>query len=412
MPAMNAVGYLFLLIISAFTGDSQVLTLDGEIRRGTLIGSDDQGKLLLQMEKGRLALPLSQVFEIRFPGPSHGAAVRPPCGLLLVQGDYLAGTVTGGDADRLLFDHHYLGRLAIPIDSMRLFLPGQPAIPSSFLPYARQALDAQDDMVFRKGEGSVNEDFISGTLDLFSPDRITFDCDLGQIEFGYDQLNAVVITAAGSESVEPEAADGAAFRAVVLLRGGSGRLSGLFNGIRNKRLVLGDSFRETVSVPLAAVDSVVLIHERTVFLSDLDPADVSETPFLGRPDDFLYPYRRDRSVTGRELSAAGMRFSRGLGVHSRTLLTYDLKGRYEAFHAFAGISDEVEELRARGSMIFRVRVDGKKVLESPVLRGGDPPFHFPLLSLKGAASLTLEADFADAFDTGDRGFWGHALLTR
>ncbi len=409
---MNAVAYIFLLVISAVTGDSQVYTLDGGVVDCTIIETDDAGSLLFKDGTGRRSIPLDQIHLIRFPGMGAAEAAQLPCGLLLRQNDYLGGTVAGGDGDRLILDHPLLGRLAVPIDSLRIFLPGRPEIPAGFVPYLRKDLGGDEDVVFRKGEGSVSEDFISGTLDLFSANGITFDCDLGQIEFGYNQLNAVVICAAGTGTEERSDEGGGAARILLLLRGGTGRLSGRFQGIRNKHLILGDSFRETVSIPLGTIDSVVLIRNGIDFLGDMTPSDVKEIPFLGRAGDFLYPFRSDRSVTGRELSAAGRRFAKGLGVHSRCVLTYDLNGAYDSFHAFAGICDEVAGLRARGSMVFRVMVDGKQVFESPVLRGGDPPLRLPVLSMKGAASLTLEADFADAFDTCDRGFWGHALLTR
>jgi hypothetical protein len=63
-------------------------------------------------------------------------------------------------------------------------------------------------------------------------------------------------------------------------------------------------------------------------------------------------------------------------------------------------------------MVFRVLVDGSERFKSPVLRGGDAPLELPLVNVKGAQTLTLEALYADGFDSGDRGLWGGALLIR
>ena len=57
------------------------------------------------------------------------------------------------------------------------------------------------------------------------------------------------------------------------------------------------------------------------FLSDLTPAKVEETPYFGH----RLPWRRDVNLTGEPLKINGQSFDRGLAVHSRCILTYDLR---------------------------------------------------------------------------------------
>ncbi len=70
-------------------------------------------------------------------------------------------------------------------------------------------------------------------------------------------------------------------------------------------------------------------------------------------------------------------------------MTIDLKGRAVRFASMVGIDDSVGA--GRGSVIFGVWVDGKKVADSGVMKGGDAP---KLLSadLKGAKRLVARRD--------------------
>ena len=59
---------------------------------------------------------------------------------------------------------------------------------------------------------------------------------------------------------------------------------------------------------------------KVTFLSDLTPAKVEETPYFGH----RFPWRRDVNLLGEPLKINGQSFDRGLAVHSRCILTYDL----------------------------------------------------------------------------------------
>ena len=189
-------------------------------------------------------------------------------------------------------------------------------------------------------------------------------------------------------------------------------MTGTFKGLGNGRLRLEGSFLPEFSLSVDVIESIAFRRDSMLFLSDLAPAVVEQAPYLGAAKDFLFPFQRDRSVSGRELVCSGQRFAKGLGVHSRAALTWNLEEPFAFFYAFVGISDETLDLKAHGSIRFRVQVDGRQVFESPILRGGDKTVLLPLIPLKGATSLTLEADFADGFDSGDRGLWGQAFLIR
>ena len=106
------------------------------------------------------------------------------------------------------------------------------------------------------------------------------------------------------------------------------------------------------------------------------------------------------------LRLRGKAFSRGLGVHSRSVLTYTLDGGYESLRATGGVDDSVGP---QGSVIYRVYGDDKLLYESPVQRGGDEPLEIQV-PIKGVLLLRLEVDFADNGDAADHANWAAARL--
>ena len=71
---------------------------------------------------------------------------------------------------------------------------------------------------------------------------------------------------------------------------------------------------------------------------------------------------------GRTLSIGGSPYSRGLGVHANSALSYDLGGVCTQFTGEVGIDDEVGN---RGSVVFQVFGDGTKLYDSGTLTGAD-----------------------------------------
>jgi hypothetical protein len=143
---------------------------------------------------------------------------------------------------------------------------------------------------------------------------------------------------------------------------------------------------------------------RVVYLSDLGADDYRQAPFL----DLRWPYRTDRNVAGGMLRSAGRLHLKGLGVHSAAWLTYRLSEPYRRFQAEASIDDAA---RGRGSVRFRVFVDGSPKYASPVVRGSMAPVPVSV-DLSGAERLDLVVDFADRADELDHANWLDARLVR
>ncbi len=161
---------------------------------------------------------------------------------------------------------------------------------------------------------------------------------------------------------------------------------------------------QELKLPAGDVQSVRFRGGKLTYLSDLNPSKVEETPFFGR----RLSWRRDVNLLGEPLKIKGQTYERGVAVHSRCILTYDLNGRYATFETLVGFDDAS---RGQGRVDCRVLADGKELYANPDLRAGDPPVKLSL-PVAGAEQLRLQVDFGRGQDTGDRVIWANARLYR
>lgn len=186
--------------------------------------------------------------------------------------------------------------------------------------------------------------------------------------------------------------------------GGGERLTGRWISMTQDLLTVRLDWGTNAEVPVASLSRLEVKNGKLVYLSDLKPVELRQTPFL----DGTYPLQTDRSASGRPIRLAGKGYARGLGMHSRADVTYNLEGKYGNFSATLGIDDAVG---GEGSVIYRVFGDEKLLYESPVVRGGDAPVELKL-DVKRVLLLRLEVDYADGGDIADHADWADARLLR
>lgn len=394
----------FVLLMNGIGVTAEFHTLDGRVIRGQPVEGAPGKSLRIEEGTGVLtALDLKALHAVYFEGAASQNPGPPAAGIRLADGSILGGAVQTGDGEVLFFSHPYLGSLKIPIDLLSTLLLDAPSLPRDFGAYQP---DKVDDVVYKGGGKIRGRDFVSGTLDRFTDSGLTFESGLGSLTFTYEELEGLTLA-------QTEASDRLEGLGVFLVfRGGSGVVRARLDEIRRTEVRVATLFEESLVVPLKHLDSMVIDGASFTCLSDLEPIRVKETPYLGGEQLFLYPWKKDRSVTGRWLTCGGRIFARGVGAHSRCVLEYPLGGAYLAFESFLGISDEVIDLPATGAVRFFIEVDGSKVYQSPILHGGDPAVKMPRVELKGAEQLTITVDFADGFDSGDRALLGNPILIK
>jgi hypothetical protein len=161
---------------------------------------------------------------------------------------------------------------------------------------------------------------------------------------------------------------------------------------------------QELKLPAPEIQDVRFRGGKMTYLSDLSPAKVEETPYFGH----RLPWRHDVNLLGEPLKMQGKIYDRGLAVHSRCILTYDLDGRYSSFEALVGFDDAA---KGKGRVDCRVFADGKELYANQDLAADGPPvkLSFPIA---GAQQLRLSVDFGRGQDTGDRVIWANARLYR
>ena len=104
----------------------------------------------------------------------------------------------------------------------------------------------------------------------------------------------------------------------------------------------------------------------------------------------------------------GVTYPHAIPMNADRDLSIDLKGKAVRFASMVGIDSSVPA--GRGSVVFGIWVDGKKVADSGVLKGGDAP-KLIAADLKGASRLTLAVNDANDGTGSDTADWGGALIT-
>jgi len=161
---------------------------------------------------------------------------------------------------------------------------------------------------------------------------------------------------------------------------------------------------QELKLPAADILSVWFRGGKVTYLSDLKPSKVEEAPYFGH----RLPWRRNVNLMGEPLVMNGQTYARGLAVHSRCILTYDVDGHYSTFEVLVGFDDAS---KGKGRVVCRVFADGNELYSNPDLRADQPPVKLAL-PVAGAEQLRLHVDFGRGQDTGDRVIWANARLRR
>lgn len=149
---------------------------------------------------------------------------------------------------------------------------------------------------------------------------------------------------------------------------------------------------------------LILIHSvdpRIHHLSSLPIAQAQETPYF----HFIRPHRLDSSLFGGSLVVAGIQVTRGIAMHTRTELTFDLPEHASHLTALLGIDTRVSQI---GNAQVQVLVDGKEQWSDHLSAGAAP---VPLsIDLPAGSTIRLVADYGADGSIGDHVVWAEPLL--
>lgn len=384
--------------VSAGETDSAVVAverLNGRQARGRLVSLNDKR---LQLRTTSIeTIDRDRVFRIDLPKPESGKTPAPPF-VYLTNGDRLSVTPVTSDGEDLhgVWSH----------------LPGKPAVRIPLL-YVRGIVaeaakskrgpqhsaadafrpDQKGDLILL-----MNGDRVSGRWKSLDAKSITMNKPATKID--RSAIRAIAFDPRFLDKpIRPEdwilvqLRDGSRFTAseVELKDGPSLRIKATFGG--------------SIAVPLSEVASLQFLGRRAMPLSELKQTTYKYTPYIAGDADL----QMNRNALGGPLKLRGREYAIGLGLRTRGVVTYELKDDQQLFRATIGVDDAAE---GKGSVVFRVELDGKAVYTSPILTGESKPLAIPAIKLKGAKRLTLVADFGSHGDMLDYANWVDAVLVR
>lgn len=335
------------------------------------------------------AVPLTDVLKIEFAG-DEPPTVKGTSFALAVDGSLWrcrGATLQGRSATLELFVGSPVVLQAAQLSALA-FDVGDDGL-ATWQRAARQPRTA-DSLIVTKGAGRIE---LEGAVARIGPDEVGFVVDGQEIAVRRERVAAVFFR---NRPTETET------QATVVDRAGN-----RWSATRIRWSQAGVA----VDAPTGVQRQIALDELRRVdfspgklaYLSDLEPTVAAHTPFFDVP----WPYRKDSSFANRPLSVAGVVFSRGLCLHSKTVLEYDLSGQFRRFDATLGIDDSAGPF---GDAPVRIFGD-ERLLWSAEVRAGQPALDVTL-DVTGASRLRLEVDFGKLLDLGDHVVFGNARLVK
>jgi hypothetical protein len=319
--------------------------------------------------------------------------------VLLTNGDVLCSHVTQIADDQLTCEWTARTRpvrLELPLELVRSVVlshpPGAEAA-DAFRRLWRESRPAADRLL------TVDDRIVEGELVGMTGGQIELRTSLGTLQSDTESVRAVVMNA-GWLADPPEP--------------GPYTLARLANGSRLSLRSLelrDDSTFEGVStcgfrvvIPQEDVVTLQPLGDRVMALSDLVPADYRFTPYLSQS----MPLMVNANVAGGPLRLRGEEYDVGLGLTSRSEVTYALGPEDGQFRAVVGIDDVAS---GGGSALFAVELDGIRVFET-TCTGRTAPVPVGPIDVTGRTRLTLIVDFANLGNVQDIANWCDAKLIR
>jgi hypothetical protein len=322
----------------------------------------------------------------------------------LVNGDRVPGAIAGLSGERVVlrlppaFGADKEVRLPLSALSVLWFnVPDDEENPDRLLRRLSGGQRTRDVVLLRNG------DVVEGVLAAVEAKRkvVEVEVDRKTVTLDRGKVAAIALT---TESAGAPKRRGSQAR-LVLADGGRLTLTAAACG-DGKSLTGTTVFGAELRVPLNHVVALDVLGGRAVYLSELKPRRYDFTPAL----DVRWPYVTDGSVVGDALRLGGASYDRGLGMHSESRLTFDLRAGYARFEALVGLDDRTGR---GGSVRVKVLVDGKPAdlgADRELTVRGEP---LPVrVDVRGARELTLVVEFGRRLDVEDHVNWADARLIK
>lgn len=369
----------------------EVQSLDGQTLRGQLVDVSAEA-LSVEVDGQTKSLPLKELLALSPAEKPQPHPAPPGAWVELVDGSLLlaAGLTTqGAEAALLPLGGGDLKLPAAVVASVR-FRAQDEAIAAQWQKI-RNANRSADVLVVRKGE---KLDYLEGVLGPMTAEELKFTLQGETIPVKRSRVEGVIYFRPPGMEIPP------AICQVVDAAGSS---------IAAQRLAMNEPGNLEITLIggatlLRPVDQLARLdfsQGKILYLSDLEPLAVEYTPFfapstpLPELQQFFQP-RRDRAFGGGKLRLGEQTFARGLALHSRTEIRYQIPAGFRRFQAVAGIDAGQE---GRGDVRLVISADDRVLFDEPI-RGRDATRSIDV-PIDQVRRLTILVDFGEDLDISD-----------
>jgi len=394
---------LLCCLLPAFPGEVRLSLADGTGRSGDLKLFDGQ-RLVLQSDGQQVEVPAAEVLQLEFrqassEESSNDSAAVPVQRVYLRDGSEFSGEGLQRAAAEVLLRSEVWGDLRIPVNSVSAVrLQAQmPAFAEQWGTF-QQRKSEKDLLIVVKRDGS-GLDFLSGIVSAIGSEAVEFLLDGEKVPVPAARVYGVVFGRSENSGAVPAGGVRVLLANGDVLRGRELRLA-------EDRLQLQGSWGQSLQCEAGKLRLADLSGERLSYLSELPvlreallSADPEGSLLDGLVDTEtqrrLFSPRRDRVLQGGgRLRLRGQEYLRGLCVHSHSVLSWALDGRYETLELTAGVDDEVAFNAGAGHAVrLVIRADDAVVFDR-MIAAQDPPLPVRL-SVSGKSTLEVEVDFGD-----------------
>ena len=313
--------------------------------------------------------------------------------LTLTGGDVIHGRLGDGGSEVIVVETSALGRVSVPLESVVALNTPRSLLPT-YLDTVRW-LDStpvvMDDRILL-----TNGDIVRGFITMIHDRNIRIDNGESEVEVPLRLV--VAVRFAVSRKSAPDAIHG-----VATLRDGT-RLTLTSMDWSGHRVRAKWQAGAVVNIAADKIVRLDIAGGRWEWLASHRPISAQNTPMLS----LHWEPATNRNVLGGPIKVAGETFEHGIGVHSRSSLTYDLKESYNEFVTSFGIDDDSGPL---ADVTVLILVDGRRCLEERNIRRGKllGPIR---LNIAGAKRIELVVDFGENGGLQDRFDWVEPALIR
>jgi len=380
------IALLFALCAGPPTGPIlETALLDGRRLRGELLETT-KSSVVIQSDGRRVELPQTDVLRLDFRPVSPA---KTPLIVRLTDGSRFGAQSFESDG-RTAKTVTALGALAFAIENVSsVLLIDDPQETAEFAARAADKLKTDRIVIAREGKRLV----LDGVIGKVGADKIEFTLDGDLLPINRSRGRALYFAqkATGGKPAAMIADRRGDLWAAVAWRWQSG-------GVTFKSAA---GFERSILAP--ELSSIDLSSGRVAYLSDLEPALMQHTPGFDHP----WLIQHDRGPHGRPLELDGRKFAKGLTLHSRTIVEYDLGGEYRRFQAQVGVPTAAGP---SGDADVRIVADEKTLWRKRVRAGeNSQPVDFPIASVK---RLRLAVDFGGNLDLGDHVAFADAKVVK